>query len=142
MVKQSDYIPAVIAVALVVVHALCTRPTTPAPSAAGTRTLPATHPSISRIYDVRELLEQADAFSIYLASLLTDEQHAYTIQADKAGCNPGAIRNLLCIQPDAEVGPVIDGRVCVVASERTHAQIEYLLHTLRQQEVTPTEIKP
>ncbi|MFI5379888.1 MAG: hypothetical protein ACHRHE_11365 [Tepidisphaerales bacterium] len=144
MAKRSDWISALLAVGLVVGYALWTRPGTGEVETPGTRIAAPTWSAINRVYDVRDLLARAEAYNMYRDSFLTEEERKSLRQTDKATANAGEVRwllQILHIRDDATIGPIIDGRVCVVASEHTHALIERLLRGLRLG-IAPTEVKP
>ena len=144
MVKRSDWISAGFAVVLVIAYALWTRPETGQTETPGTKTAAPTRSAISRVYDVRDLLARAEAYNMYRDGFLTEEERTSIRQTDKATANRREVRwllQILHIRDDATIGSMIDGRVCVVASEHTHALIERLLRGLRLG-IAPTEVKP
>ncbi|MFI5377800.1 MAG: hypothetical protein ACHRHE_00720 [Tepidisphaerales bacterium] len=143
--QRSEWISPLAGVILVVTYTLFTHPdASPRTSTGGD--LPVPPPAtasdksatVSRLYDVQDLLAQADAFHVYTASLLTEEQRAF-----KSPTFPMLATNAEELDPllqycdsvtgfESSTSVTIGGRMVVTTSVQTHQLFEGLLNILRQ----------
>ncbi|MFI5379631.1 MAG: hypothetical protein ACHRHE_10065 [Tepidisphaerales bacterium] len=136
---------------------------------------------VSRLYDVRPQLMQAEAFERYAGSLHPDTRAARFVRREGAGANRGrgsgrgfsggggfgglgaiVSSQIRDVDPDAErdenlvailldlldrdlpcsVGPIVEGRVCVIADETSHRRISRVLEVLARPPQNVEELPP